>query len=508
MPEPRPTFPDSLPASDLLRAHDEFQAASIEKYLDLYEGGARFRKNIERYLDKRQIEKGADAPLTLDREDVYAGQKAQGGAYGLGAAMWEARKVVSRYTNYVAGQIDQIVSSIFTSEPYFDGPSPYWTDLNRNADGYGADLAALARAMVLDAMVCGRPWLYLTGPQVHAANLADAEKQGVLSLRLTLLKTSCINDWVMQDGAYTMVRVYGCEDVRSNPWAAPDKVRHTWTFILPDRVVKYVAEVQKGEALKAGTQVARKSEDLHGINGLPAIPASPHVWAMQRLEDPTLKLYNRESALTWSLNQHAYPFLTVNRTNKAASILISDTSAVDLDEGESIQYVSPDPGSFESQFKDRDQCKKDMHEVFQAMALNALASQTQNARQAAEAKRIDKEPLSALLRMFHYVAYDALEQAGRKIAVYRGEDPSTVKLVWPDAFNDKAVSEKLAELLQSSAIPNFPPTALREQLKAVAVQSAQGADAETIKKISNEADAAAFTPKPVEPAKVESKEAA
>lgn len=491
-----PDFPPSLTYEQLRKTSEDFDSAKLQRYGDLYEGGDRFRKRIEQYLDRRQIEKGAGkaSAKNLSNEEVTV--PSTGGASELGAKMWEARKQVSRYTNYVAGQIDQIISSIFTVEPRFQGPSEYWQDLNRNADGRGTDLAALARRLAVDAMVCGRPFLSLRGPKVNPRTALEAKQLGVKDLRLDVLKTEMIDDWEFDGLAFNWIRTFKCQDIRETPWGKA-KERYLWTYIFPDRVVSYELIKDEGEEPKDSDVVSRKSNDAHGLAGMPAVPVLCHVWAMQRLEDPTLKLFNRESALTWSLNQHAYPFLVVKRNNKSTQIIISDCSAVDLEQGDDLTYAEPGAQAFDAQFKDRDQCKRDMYEVFQAMAINALASQTQNARQAAEAKRIDKEPLSALLRMFYFGVKDALDRAGYLIAKYRDEDPASVKLIWPDSFDDKSVKEKLDELIQAKSIPGYPPTAIRAQLSDVAHQATAGASPEVKAAIDMEvAEAELDAPQP------------
>ena len=212
------SIPEKLSLKALKTPHPEYSADRIERHGDLYEGGERFRKNIDKYLDKRQIEEGADSSRVTgfaDREDPQQAKAAalqfHGGVAGMGQTQWDARKKVSRYTNYVGGLIDWLVSYTFYAEPSLvvtggnEKQNAYWHGLNADADGCGTDLSALGRELLRDMMVQRRPFLGLYLPvEVQAANLGEQEKLGGTDLKLNILPTECADDWeAAGDGAPT-----------------------------------------------------------------------------------------------------------------------------------------------------------------------------------------------------------------------------------------------------------------------------------------------------------------
>ena len=83
--------------------------------------------------------------------------------------------------------------------------------------------------------------------------------------------------------------------------------------------------------------------------------------------------------------------------------------------------------------------------MLQTLAANALATQTQNARQAASAKEIDLQPMSTLLKSYAWPVRDALERLVEKLKIYRGEEDNDVRIEGLDQF--EATMEDAADVI-------------------------------------------------------------
>ena len=83
---------------------------------------------------------------------------------------------------------------------------------------------------------------------------------------------------------------------------------------------------------------------------------------------------------------------------------------------------------YEPLFRDTERLKQALYEVVQALAINAQATQTQNARQSGDAKLIDREPLQTLLASFAWPIEEALLRLIEALKTYRNEEDLDVQL--------------------------------------------------------------------------------
>jgi len=486
-------FPSAITYAEISAKHPDYRADLIERYEDLYCGGEQFRKNIEQYLDQRQIEnpKAATAPIDTSVENVGVGQAARNAFHGMNNR-WEERKRVSRYTNLVAGILDYFVSAVFNVKPEIisEDTSPYWKNLNNNADGLGTPLPLLLRNAAIDHLKHFRTFLAVQGPGGQFKHQTEQKNGGGFDAMLRVLCARDVDMW-QEDGAeLKWIRTYRKDVIREAPIGPATKVRELWTYITETDFVEYEIKYDKATPPSKDAVVACKSIKRHGFPRLPVVPLKIHqgLWAMQRMEEPALKVFNREASLTWYLNSIAFQILTIVTDKPIDQIVDVSVGALNLGPGGSASFTAPQPGAADALFKDWENGKTNMYEVFQSIGLNAVGTQTQNARQSAEAKVIDRQPLSAMLTAYASGIRTAVEAAARLIAEFRApiakDAPAVLGLDYCDVLT---LDQKVKNIIDVQSIKGYPETAYREQLANVALALTPTASAEAKTAILKEA---------------------
>ena len=474
-PAPALSLPASIPVKDLEEVHPEYDAEMIKQYGLLYAGGKKFRAEADQFIVKRQIEEG------------YSGCEGASGHY-------TARKKRSWYIPRGPGVLDWIIDSTFkkglkveTGDEPDRTPDPvtgvvpepkepeenYWTDLNYDADGKGNSLNQVAKNAQRQIELFGRGYFYLYFDKTEAT-AADATAKDA---RIRYLPASAVDDWERDaNGKLLWVRLHSRDLVRSAPPAQPDLERHYWTFITATETVVYSAEKKLKESWKDDAVASRQTKDgTHDFGALPVyeIPAPAGTHIMDRLYEALVALYNREISITWALDQLAYaiPVFKVENNRDLGKIVASELGAIKLGAMEDMVFKSPDPQIFDPLFKDDERLKKAVYEILQASALTT-ASQTQNARQSATAKLLDRDLLHVLLVAFAEPIRNTLEQIIDDLKEYRS-DSTKVRLVGLDEFD--ATMDEVTELLSGKAQQPVPGA---KQLNNAAVGNQKGPNEE------------------------------
>ena len=408
-------FPASVEVKDIKKTHCEYYPELIRRYTAAYEGGHGFKSVAEDLLIKRELE-----------------QK--------NPRLFEMRLQRSDYINRAGGLLDFLKAAVFKSEPMIvtEPENEYWFNLNADADGLGTSLPTLLRDALLSMTVNQRSYLLAD----FRESVNDPKAAGSADARMRVLDAEIVDDWGRDElGALTWVRLHTVDKVRENEsdiTSQPDVEHHKWIYITATEVVTYEATSQKDQPLQDGDGPARiVSTVTHDFGELPVfeIKAGRGQWVMDRIFPVVKSLFNRESALTWQLDRQAFSQLVLNLLNasRIKDIMSGESSALLLEPGENAGYITPPNTSFEEQFKDVDRLTKSLYEVVQALALNASATQTQNARQSAKAKEMDRDPLQTLLQSFAWPILSALNNWIEAVKAYRN-DRIDIKVIGLDAF--------------------------------------------------------------------------
>lgn len=490
-------FPLAIKYEDLCYKHAEYNPKQVlDRYEALYAGGPLFQENIERFkfLDKRSLDggggNGEGMKRNLDVQEPDSHFDAKSRINGLGNH-WKYKLDVCRYTNYLAGMLDYFVQGVFKDDPSIIGTGDYWPKLNDDADGCGSNISTVGRGGLLNTLKFRRSYFSVSVPEVAATNRATQRAAGGLNPRINVLSAADVDLWEYEGRRLKWVRTYRKDGVRKQIFGAPGLVRELWTYITDKNLVEYEIVYDPKDPPKPQDMIARKPIKLHGFDRLPVIPIqiNADLWAMQRLEAPALKLFNREAAMTCLLNDAAFQVFTVATAETPASVPDTSAGCLWVGQGGAAAFVGPQGAAFDAQYKDAELCKSNLYEVFQAMGVNALATQGQNARQSGNAKASDKEPLYALLSTFGFAAKSALKSAIALAAEFRGEK-TPPELEGLKEFDSKSLDEKFQNLLNAQKIKGFPETAMRRMLRDAALAACATAPSEVKSIIETEAEEA------------------
>lgn len=455
-PAPDLEFPGSMLVEDLEKVHPEYDSKMLEEYSLLYDAGRRFRQDVDKFIVKRQVEKDPDTSAA-------------------GAKHYEARKDRSWYIPRGPGVIDWIIDSTFKKglrvktqedveeenekaamlgkEPETSAapaPDSYWGKLNQDADGFGRSLNQVGKDAQRQIALYGRGYFYVHFDKSEGSPDDPDGKNA----RIRYMPASAIDDWcTAPNGKLLWVRTHTKDLERSTPFGPPDKECHYWTFLTDKKIVIYTASRKVGESWKKDQPALRlgDGDGSHDYGRLPIyeIPAPDGTHIMDRLFEVLVALFNREISITFALDQLAYAMLVFKLENgrDLSKIVASEMAAIKLGVLEDVTFKSPDPQIFDPLFKDSERLKKAVYEIIQASALTT-ASQTQNARQSATAKLLDRDLLHVLLVAYAESIKNTLDQVVEDLKKFRS-DSADVELIGLDEFD--ATMDDIQSLLSGGS---------------------------------------------------------
>jgi len=405
-----PNFPNELSLKTLLSENHDADLNLIGDYASLYDGGSDF--DIDSMIIKRKGEV----------EGCILGQL-------------EERKRRAAYTNYAGGIIDGLVSEATSDTPRIfvhngtDEQKIFWLNMNLDADGYGTPFATIFRECLKDELVSRRS--YFEAIMVGETNDRD-------SIGISRQSPMTVLDWDKE-----WVKIHTVEYTRDedNPFAASDVELHYFTFFSEDSTMVYQAKRKNdlwvddnGKVVTEEKGVGKLNRELSILNhsfGIPIfdVRASKSQWVMDRIAPIIKSIYNAELDLNFSLSQSAYPqaVLTLNDDTRIDKIVKSEMTVFVLLNGEKFEYVSPQTGTFESQFKNIDRLKKSLHESLQLAAKEA-SSIPQAGRLSGEAIKEMRSPMESLLQSFVWPIKDAAMRCIDQIKKFRGEEDLIIEI--------------------------------------------------------------------------------
>jgi len=489
------TWPDAIKIEDIQRTHAEYDEkdpdlglGKLQIHEDLYEGGSKFRKRANSYLDMRTIEDGGGADINLKSEGNVTSSRGN-------ASLRKKRLRASRYVPVAAGKLEILNAATLQSPPritaiedlasgdqsendiaelFSESPKAvgYWGRLNDDADGSGANLTEIAQDLVRALMMHGRAYLAVEFPvDTGAQTLGQQKDAGVLDARLKAVSPVSVDDWKYSvTGKLEYLRTHTAVEIRDYPWSEPRGMRHEWTYYTPEEVVKYAAEfLEKAPSPQAARRVADPAQ--HSLKSIPIIPVRipKSLWLMERLREPVLKHYNRDSSLVWSLNQMGFSLLTLIGTDaeqEVSAVIDPDVEALKMKTGQA-QFLSPNVAIFEALSGDLEKQEKAMDDAIQVAALSVATRDTQG-RQSGVAKFREFGSLANLLSSYGMALRNAFEAAIAMIKTARGED-KIVKLDGLDRFDIQSLdlkTKQAKDVLPLSTSPTFDRVLTAELLLA------------------------------------------
>lgn len=402
-------FPATVPYETLCNHNSTYQPGLIGLYEAFYRGGILFESQKKNILVHRQI------------ENMEGGKKE-----------WFERLKRAWYINRAGGLIDWLIAAVYSEEPKISGPGEYWGRLNDDATGSGDDIGVLARDALRSSLVHGRSWVSVDFP--YADRKLDATYK--------ILPVESVEDWKINcdtkkvEWARIRNEIPIADEVY--PWVNVNRTKYQWIFVTADKIVTYEIIEKSNKSINKKTQVNKVDERTHDFGETPIFIIKPEAgqWVMDRIESVVKQLFNTEADLSHLLSQCAFPTRVLKlQDTQIEALVISEMAALKLTPLEDFEWKSPSNEAFVPLSNQVDKLRNGLYEVVQALAINAMATQTQNARQSATAKRIDREPLQVLLSSFSRPIREGLEDAFDAVARYREDDQSKIELSGFDKYS-------------------------------------------------------------------------
>jgi len=401
-------MPATIEIKEIVKTHKGYNADQLVLYSAVYEGGELFDKHKDQLLDKRAIEK--------DKPKVF-----------------EKRKEVSRYINRANGLFNLFRSSVFKAPPIIstDPETEYWDELNLDADGNGKPLATVAKEALQGMLLHNRAYFI--------ADFRQEEGRGPRDARLRVLTADVVDNWQHDEfGKLLWVRLHTVTQEREdgNDFLTPDIDCHRYTYIDSESITIYEVKVQAGDTVDTSQKpAAMVLNEQHDFGQLPVFEVKPFVgqFVMEQLYPVAVGLYNRESALTFQLNRQAFgqPILKLETPDRIEQVMAGETEVLVLGLMESFEYATVPASPSDSMLKDIERLTKSIYEVVNSLALTA---QTQNARQSAKAKELDRSPFEVLLQSFAWPVQTALRNWINAVQEFRDEQRIEISLSGVDDF--------------------------------------------------------------------------
>ena len=333
--------------------------------------------------------------------------------------------VLSPYTMRIADQAaGLIMRKPVQIEPQEEGQDvdEYWKDWIQDVDGYGTDLDAFARRVVLNSLLLGHSAVLVDFPSTEPAENLLQERQ--LGLRPYFLE-------VRAD------QILGWRKETDSPLAPINQIRISEYVTEPvgefgDRVVYQIRVLERG-----AWSIWRKNEDgwfkyQDGTTSLSVIPLA--VTYSNKVHElmstpPLLPLANlnilhgqRQADLQHALHVAALPVMYLKAfEDNGNEIALSANSAILLPENGEVGYAEPASSAFESQQAFITELENQMRNL----GISTLFSQTY-VGETAEAKAMDRSDSDSMLSVVSQDLENALQNAIDMAAAFIGKEPPKV----------------------------------------------------------------------------------
>lgn len=420
----------------------------LEHHADLcalYEGDKKFFARLGRFLHQREREP---------------------------AARYETRKREAHYRNYVGPAIDYFTAMLFSSRPATvatsDGeevvePGEYYDKLRDDCDRNGANLDAMFKGRLTDAMVAGRSWLRIHAPQEGEqapVNLAEFEKRKLGDCWLEALEYVRVLDWETTDsGGLAWAIVHRCEARRATLNADRNTVRDVWEYITPTDVSTYALTYERSKPPGPTEEVPLIEQVAHKFGRVPLVCLDlPHgLWVANRLRSPQLAHFRASNAQTWSLSVTCYA-MTVAKVadpEEFAKAVHGAGYGIVIGKDEDWGWEAPPSGHFAALDTEIKSQKDEIFRIVQQMAIGVDNNAAAVGR-SGESKQADIEATRVVLLAYSRAVKEAIEYTYDLISAVRGD-----KFEWSvqglddfAALDVGGLAETLAQIKDIGGIPS------------------------------------------------------
>ena len=347
------------------------------------------------------------------------------------AQAWRRRvshAVLSPFLTRIADQAAGLICrKPITLQPREEGGEvdEYWTEFIKDIDGYGCDLDAFARRLVLNSLLMGHSAVLVDFPSTEAAPNLAVERE--LGLRPYFLEVSAdqILGW-RKDGDTPLAQV---NQVRINEYVTEP------LGAFGDQVVRQIRVLEQGK-----WSTWRKGEDgwalyEEGTTSLPYIPlAVTYSGKLGELmsKPPLLPVANlnilhaqRQADQQFSLHVAAMPILVLKGWDDGGDneIALSANSALMMSPEGDAKYVEPASQAFQAQQDFITELENQMRNL----GISTLFSQTY-VGETAEAKAMDRSDSDSMLSVVAQDLEKCLQNAIDMAGAYVGRETPLVSV--------------------------------------------------------------------------------
>ena len=343
---------------------------------------------------------------------------------------WRRRvshSVLSPFLTRIADQAAGLICrKPVTLQPREEGGEvdEYWTEFIKDIDGYGTDLDAFSRRVVLNSLLMGHSAVLVDFPSTEAAPNLAVERQ--LGLRPYFLEVSAdqILGW-RKDGDTPLAKV---NQIRINEYVTEP------LGIFGDKVIRQIRVLEQGK-----WSTWRKGEDgwaLHeeGTTSLPYIPlAVTYSGKLGELmsKPPLLPIASlnilhaqRQADQQFSLHVAAMPILVLKGWDDTDNeIALSANSALVMSPDGDAKYVEPASQAFQAQQDFITELENQMRNL----GISTLFSQTY-VGETAEAKAMDRSDSDSMLSVVAQDLEKCLQNAIDAAGAYVGRETPLVSV--------------------------------------------------------------------------------
>lgn len=371
---------------------------------------------------------------------------------------YELRKSVADYRNYVGPIIDFFTALLFSSrpsavasvdsKPVTELPD-YWEKFREDADGQGADLDAVAKQWLTDAMVQKCSWVRVHAPK-DGGQLAETRKdfddRGLGNCWISLVDSDEVIDWEHgENGALESVVLHRAIAHKAGDWGPRDQITETWERVTANGVDTYAVTYKKSEKPGPKEEIALVSQEPHPFDRVPlvclSLPAGLHVAG--RLEMPQLSHFRLLSAFHWSLKSTCFAQPVFKIEDAETPPVMGAGIGIMIGTAEEMEWKAPPHAHFATLAKEIDTAKDEIFRISHQMALGVDNNAAAVGR-SGESKQQDALSTKVVLLAFSRILKEAIEVIHDMISHVRGED-----YVWSIEGLDDFASADIYGLLEA-----------------------------------------------------------
>lgn len=447
-------MPQTIPVKDLESTNSQYNSNKMQMYDALYSGGDAFNKLKEKFLPRRPIESVNKGGLN-------------------GNKLYELRKESAFYSPYVSGIMEWLSARIVENHPRITIEDPtglteesikYWESLNEDADGRGTPLISLCREAAKETLVNCRNYMTVTFDD-------PTSKDG----RINLLDAAVIDDWQTDTKDNILwVRRHTSQIERdaANPWMPATMVSHYWTYYDEAQIIVYKATRKIDDHVWDKNAVATKIDVIEHDFGMPVFDIKSSIHVMERIEQPIIKLFQREASLNYYLDNTTYqmPYMNLQNPNSFDQLPITPLGCLVLELDEHVGYFGPDPSGFNPSFQAVEQCKKSLYECLQVLS-KEITSVPQAGRLSGTAVNQMQKPMEILIGSFAWPIKEALSRLVKSLKIYRNEEDAKIEI---EGFGAESVDEEELKKIIMGEIENAREDNVRESVQSFTRRESPG----------------------------------